>query len=215
MSLYEIIKKGLNLSGLALSHQKIESLVTFSMELKKWGSRMNLSSLINNDEALVEELFIDSLASTVIFKNALVKDSSLIDIGSGGGFPGIPLKIANPSMNILLSDSKTKKIFFLNHVIRSLSLDGIEAKKVRFDDNCSNPVLEKKFDWAIAKAVADTNRLSAWAGHVLKKEGKLIIMKGIKEKEGKSCKDYSGPEKISYFLPFSRIERFLYVYTKL
>lgn len=215
MSLYEIIKKGLDLSGLNLSQKKIESLVFFSIEFKKWGSRMNLSALINNDEAMVEELFIDSLAPTVFFKNNSVKNSSLIDIGSGGGFPGIPLKIANPSINMALTDSKTKKVYFMNHVIRCLSLEGIYAKKVRFAEKGINPDMETKFDWAIAKAVADTDTLSVWAAHVLRTEGKLIVMKGIKEGVGKSYKNYSGPEKRSYFLPFSGIERNLYIYTKL
>jgi len=215
MSLSEIIKKGLDLSALSLPDKQIESLLLFSEELKRWGSRMNITALINDDYAMVEELFIDSLAPTMLIKQAHDKEISLIDIGSGGGVPGIPLKIANPLLRVLLADGKSKKVFFLKHVIRSLSLEGIEAQKIRFDNKGHNPVEGRKFDWAVSKAVTDTGSLCLWAASLLKKGGRLIVMKGVKEGEGKCCNGYSEPETIKYSLPFSGAKRVLYVYIKL
>ena len=101
----------------------------------------------------------------------------LLDLGTGAGFPGIPLKIMFPSLNITLADSLNKRIDFLNLVIEELGLKDIKAIHVRGED------LKEKYDVVTARAVANIEKLLTYTMHLLNKEGKLIAMKGNIDEE--------------------------------
>ena len=112
-------------------------------------------------------------------------DTNIIDVGTGGGFPGIPLAILFPQVNFTLIDSKKKKIFVVNDVIKSLNLKNITTKSIRLE------LVKKKYDYLICRSVADTKTLLSWANNKIKKSKNkkhgLILLKGgdlKKELEG-------------------------------
>lgn len=197
-----------------LSEGEISSFCTFYEELIKWGQKINLTALLKDKQRLVEELFVDSLVPLKTIREAGEEETSLLDIGSGGGIPGIPIKIAAPGLDVTLADAVSKKVFFHRHAIRALNLSRIESVHTRLTE-AGSPDLEKEcFDWAVSKAVSDLKTLGMWARPHLKKRGRLICMKG-KGETIISLNGFSAPEIIDYKLPMSGIERRLIVYRKL
>lgn len=210
----EQVKSGAESLGVFLSDSQALSFELYLRELKKWGSRMNLTALLKDESKVIEELFLDSLAPLEIIVDKGGLAGRVLDIGSGAGFPGLPLKIAEPALDLVLADSLEKRIIFLRHIIRSLGLKNIEAIKTRFTDEGSTDIEEDAFLFVLAKAVADTGLLCRWAKPHLKRGGWLICMKG--PSEGGSLEDgYEAPEKKVYTLPFSGLQRYLWLYRKL
>jgi len=208
------IRDGAEILGVTLSDGQASSFERYALELKKWGSRMNLTALLKDESKMCEELFLDSLAPLEVIRDKGGAGGPILDIGSGAGFPGIPLKIAEPSLDLVLADSLEKRIIFLRHIIRTLGLENIEAVKTHFADEGSRDINMGSFFFVIAKAVADTCRLCRWAAPHLQSGGWLICMKG--PGEGGSLEDgYAAPEKKVYSLPFSGMKRYLYLYRKL
>lgn len=209
----EQVKSGAESLGVILSDSQAHSFELYLRELKKWGSRMNLTALLKDESKMIEELFLDSLAPLEIIVDKGGLAGRVLDIGSGAGFPGLPLKIAEPAMDLVLADSLEKRIIFLRHVIRTLGLENIEAIKTRFTDEGSGDLEGDAFLFVLAKAVADTGQLCSWARPHLKRGGWLICMKG--PNEGGSLEDgYAAPEEKVYTLPFSGLKRYLWLYRK-
>jgi 16S rRNA (guanine527-N7)-methyltransferase len=207
------IKRGAESLGVQLSDEQLSFFERYAGELKKWGSRMNLTALLKDESKVVEELFLDSLAPLSVVRDKGGEDGPLLDIGSGAGFPGIPLKIAESALGVVLADSSEKRVLFQRHIIRTLGLEGIEAVKARFTAEGSGDIESGPFLFVIAKAVADTATLCRWAEPHLQSGGWLICMKG--PSEGGSLEDgYEAPEKKVYTLPFSGLKRYLYLYRK-
>jgi 16S rRNA (guanine527-N7)-methyltransferase len=115
--------------GIDLVEKSVEAFDLYLRELLKWNEKMNLTA-IRSEKGIILKHFLDSLS---VFPH-LPKISSLLDIGSGAGFPGIPLKMIQPPLEITLIDSVRKKVDFQNHVIRTLGLKGIEAIHGRVQD---------------------------------------------------------------------------------
>ena len=209
-----LIKKGANKLGIEISEDQINDLITLYDEINKWGKKINLTALLNDKQKLVEELFLDSMVPLkVIGELGMTKDISLLDIGSGGGFPGIPIKIVNRSINVTLSDSIEKKVFFMRHIIRTLSLDKIEAANVKYDQDGAAELDKYRYDFAISKAVASIDKLGIWAAPHLKEGARLICMKSAREAPIK-LNGYKNPEYFPYTLPLSGIKRKLIIYEK-
>ncbi|MFQ5354604.1 MAG: 16S rRNA (guanine(527)-N(7))-methyltransferase RsmG, partial [Thermodesulfobacteriota bacterium] len=115
--------------GTALDDGAVERFKCYLFELKRWGEKMNLTGPVT-DEEIVSRHFVDSL--TLLPCLRALKSKKILDIGSGAGFPGLPLKIAAPSLDITLLDSREKRVFFLRHMIRALGLsEGISVLKSR------------------------------------------------------------------------------------
>ncbi|MBE9502876.1 MAG: 16S rRNA (guanine(527)-N(7))-methyltransferase RsmG [Proteobacteria bacterium] len=210
----ELLNRGATSMGLTLSCEQINAFILYYDELKKWSSKINISALVDNEKKVVCELFLDSLAPLLVIGKENCHERHLLDVGSGGGFPGIPIKIAFPALNVTLCDSIEKKVFFMRNVIRKLSLTGIEAITCKFNDLGSTAIEKASYGWAISKAVTDIETFALWAAPHLKKGGILICMKGPKE-EAIELKNYSSPEKINYTLPLLNLKRRLYLYQKL
>jgi len=208
------IKRGAETLGVLLSDEQVAFFGLYAQELKKWGSRINLTALLKDEARMCEELFLDSLAPLSVVRDRGGEGGPLLDIGSGAGFPGIPIKIAGPDLDIVLADSLEKRVVFLRHIIRSLRLENIRAVKTRFADAGSMDIEGDAFLFVVAKAVADAGTLCRWARPHLKKGGWLICMKGPGE-GGSFEEGYAAPEKMVYALPFSGLKRYLYLYRKI
>ena len=209
----DLIRKGAEGLGFAISEVQISDFISFFEEINRWGRKINLTALLNERERLVEELFLDSMVPLNIIGKGSNPDISLLDIGSGGGFPGLPIKIMNRSINITLSDSVEKKVFFMRHVIRSLSLDGIVAANVKYGEDGAAGIDKLVYDFAVSKAVASVDKLGPWAEPHLKKGGSLICMKSADDALI-NLSGYDEPSCFNYSLPLSGIKRKLIVYKK-
>lgn len=143
--------------GITLSEKQISQFMTYYDLLVEWNSFMNLTAITEFNE-VIDKHFIDSLAicEYVDFK----KGDSLIDIGTGAGFPGIPLKIVFPELRITLLDSLNKRIKFLDTVIESLELENVETIHGRAEDFAKQQSYREKYDFVISRAVANLTTLS-------------------------------------------------------
>lgn len=139
---------------------------------------INLTSIIEPDEIILKH-FIDSLTVSKYIKN----NEKIIDVGTGAGFPGIPLKIEKKNREIMLLDSLNKRINFLEEVIKKLQLKNIYAEHARAEDAGKNIKYREKFDIAISRAVAPLNILVEYLIPFVKIGGKCICMKGNYNKE--------------------------------
>lgn len=151
-----------------LSDSAIEKLTVLLIELRRWGERVNLTA-IRDLNAMVSGHVLDSLSV-----RPLLEGSRIIDIGTGAGFPGLPLAIAEPRQQFVLLDSNGKKIGFVRHMIADLQLDNALAVQARAEDYAPG----ERFDTVIARALAAAPRLIALAGHLLERNGVLLAQKG-------------------------------------
>ena len=158
---------------------KVEKFTTHAMELAKWNRKMNLTAITDPVEVAVKH-FLDSIAPD----SMIPSNTSLLDIGSGGGFPGIPLKILNPSLSVTLIDASRKKVSFLKHIIRILGLENIEALHVRSEEFSKQAVFVASFNVIISRALSSTPEFFLMALPLLDKNGIIIAMKGKGSKAG-------------------------------
>ena len=161
-----------------LSDMQLNQFYQYMNILIEWNNVMNLTRIIKPEDIITKH-FVDSL--TVL--NNIDKNSSIIDIGTGAGFPGIPIKIALPHTKITLLDSLNKRINFLNDVIQKLNLKYIEAIHGRAEDYGINNKYREMYDIAIARAVAPLNILVEYLLPFVKEKGKCICMKSTNVKE--------------------------------
>lgn len=185
--------------------------------LIEWNSKINLTAIIEPKEIILKH-FIDSLTINKYIKEG----QTLVDVGTGAGFPGIPIKILRPDVEVLLVDSLNKRITFLNEVINKLELKGIKAIHSRVEEFGRNKEYREKFDIATARAVADLSVLSEYLLPLLRLSGRCICMKGNEvteevEKSKKAITILGGKIKnTEYFkLPNSDINRNIIVVEKI
>ena len=152
---------------------KIDQFGIHALELLKWTRKINLTAISDPLEIAVKH-FLDSIAPAPI----IPPDISLLDIGSGGGFPGIPLKIMIPSLSVTLIDASRKKVSFLKHVIRMLGLDNIEACHVRAEDLSRDLISNNTYDVIISRALSSMVNFVQMSLPLLAKDGFIIAMKG-------------------------------------
>jgi 16S rRNA (guanine527-N7)-methyltransferase len=166
-----ILVEGLSEMGVTLQDKKISHFSTFADELRKWNRKINLTA-IRDDEGVAEKHFLDSLTLLKIIR----PQGRLLDIGSGAGFPAIPLKIAIDNLDVLSVDSVEKKVFFQRHIARLIGLKGFEAVHVRAEELQGR--LGGCFDWVVSRAFSDIPTFAKIALPFLSPGGKIIAMKG-------------------------------------
>jgi 16S rRNA (guanine527-N7)-methyltransferase len=142
-------------------------------ELLKWNQKINLTAITAPDEIALKH-FLDSIAPA----RWIPPSSSLLDIGSGGGFPGIPLKVLFPSLSVTLIDGSRKKISFLKHCIRTLQLENIDARQVRAEELAKDADVVSRFDVIISRALSSLTAFVKLALPLLADRGIIIALKG-------------------------------------
>lgn len=157
-----------------LTDDQIQQFIQYYELLIEWNSFMNLTAITDYQEVLMKH-FIDSITILQYFHEK--KDFKLIDIGTGAGFPGIPIKIMCPDAKITLLDSLDKRIKFLNEVISKLGLKKIEAIHGRAEDIARKDIYREKFDYAVSRAVANLASLSEYSLPFVKMNGQFISYK--------------------------------------
>ena len=174
----EKMNENLKQLNIQLSDLQIDQFYQYMNILIEWNKVMNLTG-ITDPEEIISKHFIDSL--TVL--NKIDKNDEIIDVGTGAGFPGIPIKIALPETKIVLLDSLNKRIKFLNEVIKILKLKNIETIHGRAEDYGKNKKHREVYDISIARAVAPLNILSEYLIPFAKVGGKCLCMKGANSEE--------------------------------
>lgn len=142
-------------------------------ELLKWNKKINLTTITDPGEIALKH-YVDSLAPA----RRIPPFSSLLDIGSGGGFPGIPLKVLIPSLSVVLIDGSRKKISFLKHTIRILELENIDARQVRAEELAEDAEAAPRFDVIVSRALSSLTAFVRLALPLLADRGIIIALKG-------------------------------------
>ena len=175
MTNIDTLYRGAKELNIELKEENIDRFLKYKELLKEWNEKINITT-ITDDVEIDQKHFLDSLTpfSTKLFEGK----KKIIDIGTGGGFPGVPLKIVNNDLDVDLLDSLNKRIIFLNEVINSLGLKNIRAIHGRAEEFSIKPIYREKYDICISRAVASLNTLSEYCLPFVKVGGYFISMKG-------------------------------------
>jgi 16S rRNA (guanine527-N7)-methyltransferase len=157
--------------GVALSNEQLAGLNLLAEELKKWTRKINITA-ITDDEGIAVKHFVDSLSLLKVVHGP----GRLLDIGSGAGFPCLPVKIALPDLEIVSVDAVVKKISFQKQAVRLLNLVQFTATHVRAETLAAT--YPEYFDWVVSRAFSDIPSFVAMALPLLKSEGRIVAMKG-------------------------------------
>ena len=165
---YKIIKEYMDIDNVSA-----EKFAVYMELLREWNEKINLTA-ITDEEGILVKHFFDSCSISEFVDN----NSKIIDIGTGAGFPGLPLKIVNDTLNLTLVDSLNKRINFLNEVKNKLGLKNVETVHGRAEDVGIDNKYREKYDFAVSRAVAELRILVEYLLPLVKVGGKVIAMKG-------------------------------------
>lgn len=211
-------RKDIEALGIDLTEKQIQQFISYYEKLVEWNEMMNLTAITEYDEVMKKH-FIDSM--TLIKAFDVNQSASVIDVGTGAGFPGLVLKIAYPNLKITLLDSLNKRIQFLNEVIGNLGLDGVETIHGRAEDFAKPDKLREKYDLCVSRAVANLSTLSEYCLPFVKENGLFISYKSEKVQEemvkaDKAISILGGKieRQVEFTLPDSDIYRNLFIIRK-
>lgn len=212
---YKLMKNA-EIIGVSLDEKELNDFYMYKNLVKEWNEKINLTAITDDTDFIVKH-FIDSLT----INKYIEKESNIIDIGTGAGFPGIPLKIVNKGNKIVLFDSLRKRLKVLDDIIEKIGIENVETLHGRAEETFKNKMYREKYDIAVSRAVATLNVLVELMLPAVKVGGVCICMKGnnvedeIKQSE-KAIRELGGKiikiEKI--ILPKLKLERNIIVIKK-
>lgn len=204
-----------------ITNKQQEQFIKYYELLNRWNAVMNLTAITEFNEVMKKH-FIDSVSLIKALPDMKEKQYTIIDVGTGAGFPGIPLKITFPQVRVVLLDSLNKRVSFLNEVINNLELTNIEALHGRAEDLAKKKEYRENFDICVSRAVANLTTLSEYCIPFVKIGGYFISYKSEKITEeykdaGEAVKVLGGKykEQIEFNLPDSDIYRNLFIIEKI
>jgi 16S rRNA (guanine527-N7)-methyltransferase len=171
----KLVREAQEVFNVHITGRQAVALITFEKELMEWNQKFNLTA-IRDSESIRTKHFLDSFSCVLGWRAH--PPASLIDVGTGAGFPGIPLKILYPNLRLTLVESVGKKAMFCQHIVRVLGLDTVEVVKARAEDVGQDPHHREQYDWAVARAVANLNILSEYLLPLVKLGGTMLAQKG-------------------------------------
>lgn len=219
MKFFELMKTASKDAGLEFTEVQYEQFIKYMRLLQEWNEKINLTA-ITEDEDVIKKHFIDCIKA---FKSEPIKNAkTIIDVGTGAGFPGLPIAIINPNVEVTLLDSLNKRINFLQEVANELNLQGIEFIHGRAEDFGKNEEYREKFDVATARAVAGLPILMEFCVPFVKVGGYFICLKGpnanLELEESKVAMEVLGiefVEKIDIKLPDLELNHNILVFKKI
>jgi 16S rRNA (guanine527-N7)-methyltransferase len=180
----KMLIEGGRILGISLEMFHVEHFQRYYSVLMEWNQKMNLTAITEEEEAVIKH-FLDSLS--VLKSNVVRGDETIIDIGTGAGFPGVPLKIVLPNLKLTLLESSKKKVIFLNHLSHVLALTDVEIIHGRAEELGRIDKYREKFKISVARAVAPLNILLEYAIPFVEPGGYFIAMKGRDISEVEKC----------------------------
>lgn len=171
----KLIRHARQLFQIQLTTRQVLALSTYERELLDWNRKFNLTALRDAD-SIRNKHFLDSFSCVLAW--GARPPRRLIDVGTGAGFPGLPLRILYPAMKLTLVESVSKKAMFCKHIVRLLGLDGVEVLRARAEDVGRAPEHREQYDWAVARAVANMTVLSEYLLPLVRVGGTALAMKG-------------------------------------
>lgn len=193
----ELLSESGNAVGCQLDNESIQSFILYFNELCKWNKKVNLTAFTKTTDIVIT-LFIDSLACGLALNPE--KNETIIDIGSGAGFPGIPLKIAYPGLDITLVEPRLKKAAFLHHIIGRLGLEKVQVLSRSIQELCRDPSENMAYDMVVAKAIKAESILPV-AGSLLKSSGKAVLFRSKRMRQLEPTFGMKLVQEIEYELP--------------
>lgn len=175
MDFYNLMQKSAEDVGMELTKDKYENFIKYMGLVQEWNQKINLTAIVE-DEEFIKKHFIDCMKA---FKSKELKDAkTVIDVGTGAGFPGLPIAIMDENKEITLLDSLNKRINFLNTVVKELGLKNVKTIHSRAEDGARKKELRENFDVAVSRAVANMTVLSEFCLPYVKVGGSFVALKG-------------------------------------
>ena len=198
--------------GVELDTLQTRRLYDYFMELKRWSRKVNLISRSASDEEIVENHFLDSLALLDVLGES---PTSLLDVGSGAGFPGLVCKAVRPELKVALVEPRLKRVSFLRHICRLLGLADMEVHGCRLEERTIAD--EAEFDWVVSRAVAEIGDFLTLCVRFREYGSAVVCMKGpgyLEELKtsADAAKGWHLADTIAYRLPYSGAQRTLLVF---
>jgi 16S rRNA (guanine527-N7)-methyltransferase len=213
------LAEGLDLMGLHINNQPeaLSRLAQYFHELKKWNKKINLIARTMNDKQILENHFLDSLTLLSFLNHENLEQVTVLDVGTGAGFPGLVLKTVCPILPVVLIEPRSNRYYFLKHIARNMGFPGVELLNNRIEENSGLRELSgRKFSFITSRAFTDSSQFVRLVSPYLSAGGRIVCMKGpAAENELETLIKEGLPEKFyvsetaKLYLPFSKAERAL------